>query len=115
AAGRLAVRGGEFMSGTAAGGIAPGVNIDHVATLRQGRALRYPDPLLAARLAEEAGADSITLPLREDRRHIQDRDVAAMRDALQTRMNLEMAVTDEMVRMARQVRPQDVCHFQIHS
>ena len=91
------------------GGIALGVNIDHVATLRQARRARYPDPMYAALMAEEAGADSITLHLREDRRHIQDRDVTAMREALQTRMNLEMAVTDEMVRIARQVRPQDVC------
>ena len=90
-------------------GIALGVNIDHVATLRQARRARYPDPLYAALVAEEAGADSITLHLREDRRHIQDRDVSAMREALQTRMNLEMAVTDEMVRIALQVRPQDAC------
>jgi pyridoxine 5-phosphate synthase len=91
------------------GGIALGVNIDHVATLRQARRARYPDPLYAALLAEEAGADSITLHLREDRRHIQDRDVTAMREALQTRMNLEMAVTEEMVRIAQRVRPQDAC------
>jgi pyridoxine 5-phosphate synthase len=98
------------MSGSALhDGIALGVNIDHVATLRQARRARYPDPVHAALMAEEAGADSITLHLREDRRHIQDRDVTAMREALQTRMNLEMAVTDEMVRIARQVRPQDVC------
>src|SRR5205814_6147578 len=73
------------------------------------RRTRYPDPLYAALLAEEAGADSITLHLREDRRHIQDRDVAAMRGALQTRMNLEMAVTDEMIRIAQKVLPQDCC------
>jgi pyridoxine 5-phosphate synthase len=91
------------------GSIALGVNIDHVATLRQARRARYPDPLYAALLAEEAGADSITLHLREDRRHIQDRDVTLMRGALQTRMNLEMAVTDEMVRIAQAVKPQDVC------
>jgi pyridoxine 5-phosphate synthase len=91
------------------GSIALGVNIDHVATLRQARRARYPDPLYAALLAEEAGADSITLHLREDRRHIQDRDVTTMREALQTRMNLEMAVTDEMVRIAQHVKPQDVC------
>jgi pyridoxine 5-phosphate synthase len=91
------------------GGITLGVNIDHVATLRQARRARYPDPLSAALMAEEAGADSITLHLREDRRHIQDRDVLVMREALQTRMNLEMAVTEEMLRMAQQVRPQDVC------
>ena len=90
-------------------GIALGVNIDHVATLRQARRGRYPDPLYAALMAEEAGADSITLHLREDRRHIQDRDVTAMREALQTRMNLEMAVTDEMARIALEVRPQDCC------
>jgi pyridoxine 5-phosphate synthase len=91
------------------GAIALGVNIDHVATLRQARRARYPDPMYAALVAEEAGADSITLHLREDRRHIQDRDVSAMREALQTRMNLEMAVTDEMVRIAQGVKPQDVC------
>jgi pyridoxine 5-phosphate synthase len=89
--------------------IALGVNIDHVATLRQARRISYPDPLLAALMAEEAGADSITLHLREDRRHIQDRDVFAMREALQTRMNLEMAVTEPMLRIAQEVRPQDVC------
>ena len=86
-----------------------GVNIDHVATLRQARRGQYPDPLQAALLAEQSGADSITLHLREDRRHIQDRDVAMMREALQTRMNLEMAVTDEMVRVAQATRPQDCC------
>ena len=91
------------------GALALGVNIDHVATLRQARRARYPDPLHAALLAEEAGADSITLHLREDRRHIQDRDVIAMREALQTRMNLEMAVTDDMVRIALAVKPQDAC------
>lgn len=91
------------------GSIALGVNIDHVATLRQARRVRYPDPLYAALIAEQAGADSITLHLREDRRHIQDRDVSAMREALQTRMNLEMAVTDEMLRIAQAVKPQDVC------
>ena len=90
-------------------GIALGVNIDHVATLRQARRVAYPDPLHAALEAEMAGADSITLHLREDRRHIQDRDVQAMRQALKTRMNLEMAVTDEMLGIAGQVKPQDVC------
>ena len=89
--------------------IALGVNIDHVATLRQARRGRFPDPLTAALLAEQSGADSITLHLREDRRHIQDRDVAVMREALQTRMNLEMAVTDEMIAVAQRVRPQDCC------
>jgi pyridoxine 5-phosphate synthase len=90
-------------------GIALGVNIDHVATLRQARGGRCPDPLYAALQAEQAGADSITLHLREDRRHIQERDVNVMREALQTRMNLEMAVTDEMIRIAQKVLPQDCC------
>ena len=89
--------------------IALGVNIDHVATLRQARRGSSPDPLLAALLAEQAGADSITLHLREDRRHIQDRDVFAMRDALQTRMNLEMAATEEMLEIAARACPADVC------
>jgi pyridoxine 5-phosphate synthase len=89
--------------------IALGVNIDHVATLRQARRGRYPDPLYAALMAEEAGADSITLHLREDRRHIQDRDVRLLREALQTRMNLEMAVTEQMIRIAQKVLPQDCC------
>ena len=86
-----------------------GVNIDHVATLRQVRRASYPDPLLAALIAEQSGADSITLHLREDRRHIQDHDVERMRQALQTRMNLEMAATDGMIAIARRVRPQDCC------
>jgi pyridoxine 5-phosphate synthase len=86
-----------------------GVNIDHVATLRQVRRATYPDPLLAALIAEQSGADSITLHLREDRRHIQDHDVERMRAALQTRMNLEMAATDAMIEVARRVRPQDCC------
>jgi pyridoxine 5-phosphate synthase len=86
-----------------------GVNIDHVATLRQARGTRYPDPIQAAREAEQAGADSITLHLREDRRHIQDRDVEMLRHLLQTRMNLEMAVTDDIVAFACRVRPQDCC------
>jgi pyridoxine 5-phosphate synthase len=86
-----------------------GVNIDHVATLRQVRRANYPDPLLAALIAEQSGADSITLHLREDRRHIQDHDVERMRAALQTRMNLEMAATDAMVAIARRLRPQDCC------
>ena len=89
--------------------IALGVNIDHVATLRQARRASYPDPLHAALLAEQSGADSITLHLREDRRHIQDHDVEIMRQALQTRMNLEMAVTDEMIGIACRIRPQDAC------
>ncbi len=99
------------MSGSAAtsAGIALGVNIDHVATLRQARRGRSPDPLLAALVAEQSGADSITLHLREDRRHIQERDVAVMREALQTRMNLEMAVTDAMIEVALRTAPQDCC------
>lgn len=86
-----------------------GINIDHVATLRQARGTVYPDPLYAALMAEQSGADSITLHLREDRRHIQDRDVELIREALQTRMNLEMAVTDEMLAIAEKIRPEDVC------
>lgn len=86
-----------------------GVNVDHVATLRQARGTTYPDPLFAALIAEQAGANSITIHLREDRRHIQDRDVRMCKDALQTRLNLEMAATDEMVRIALEVRPPDVC------
>jgi pyridoxine 5-phosphate synthase len=86
-----------------------GVNIDHVATLRQARGGRSPDPLLAALSAEQCGADFITLHLREDRRHIQDRDVRALRGALQTRMNLEIAATPEMLAIALEVQPQDAC------
>ncbi|MFW5446594.1 MAG: pyridoxine 5'-phosphate synthase [Methylophagaceae bacterium] len=86
-----------------------GVNIDHVATLRQARGTRYPDPIQAAIEAEQAGADGITLHLREDRRHIQERDVAMLSDILQTKMNLEMAVTDEMLAMAEKYRPNDCC------
>jgi len=86
-----------------------GVNIDHVATLRQARGTRYPDPIQAAIEAEQAGADAITLHLREDRRHIQDRDVEILKDILQTRMNLEMAVTDEMVAIAERIKPADCC------
>ena len=86
-----------------------GVNIDHVATLRQARGTKYPSPIDAAQIAELAGADAITLHLREDRRHIQDRDVDVLRAQLQTRMNLESAVTDEMVNIALRVKPHDVC------
>lgn len=86
-----------------------GVNIDHVATLRQQRFTSYPDPIEAAVRAEEAGADLITLHLREDRRHIQDADVIAMRPRLRTRMNLECAITPEMLAIACEVRPHDVC------
>jgi pyridoxine 5-phosphate synthase len=89
--------------------IALGVNIDHVATLRQARRGRFPDPVHAALAAETAGADSITLHLREDRRHIQDHDVRSLRGLLQTRMNLELAVTDEMLRIASELRPADCC------
>jgi pyridoxine 5-phosphate synthase len=89
--------------------IALGLNIDHVATLRQARRARYPDPIHAALTAEMAGADSITLHLREDRRHIQDNDVRVLRGLLKTRMNLEMAVTEEMLGIAADVRPADCC------
>jgi pyridoxine 5-phosphate synthase len=86
-----------------------GVNIDHVATLREARGTRYPDPVQAAIEAEQSGADSITLHLREDRRHIQERDVSLLKDVLQTRMNLEMAVTDEMLEIAGRIQPADCC------
>ncbi|MEJ5211051.1 MAG: pyridoxine 5'-phosphate synthase [Burkholderiales bacterium] len=86
-----------------------GVNIDHIATVRQARGTRYPSPVQAALIAESAGADAITLHLREDRRHIQDADVEILRQILQTRMNLEMAVTEEMLAIAQRVRPQDAC------
>ncbi len=86
-----------------------GVNIDHVATLRQARGTHYPDPTQAALQAELAGADGITLHLREDRRHIQDRDVELMREQLTTRMNLEMAVTDEMLTIAERIKPVFCC------
>lgn len=86
-----------------------GVNIDHVASLRQARGTRYPDPLQAAQEAEQAGADSITVHLREDRRHIQERDVALLKEVLLTRMNLEMGVTDEMLAIAEKYRPEDCC------
>jgi pyridoxine 5-phosphate synthase len=86
-----------------------GVNIDHVATLRNARGTQYPSVVQAALRAEEAGADSITIHLREDRRHIRDDDVFALRPLLQTKMNLEMALTEEMVDIALKVKPQDVC------
>lgn len=86
-----------------------GVNIDHVATLRQARGTTYPDPVKAALVCEQAGAQGITLHLREDRRHIQDDDVRRMRPVLQTQMNLEIAVTDEMVAFAQEIKPQHVC------
>ena len=92
-----------------------GINIDHVATLRQQRHTTYPDPIAAALLAEEAGADLITLHLREDRRHIQDADVFALRPKLRTRMNLECAITAEMVfrRYSKNARPRNVDKHQI--
>ncbi len=86
-----------------------GVNIDHVATLRQARGTRYPDPVQAAIEAEQAGADGITVHLREDRRHIQERDILLLAEVLQTRMNFEMAVTDEMIAFAEKIRPAHVC------
>ena len=86
-----------------------GVNIDHVATLRQARGTLYPEPLQAALVAEQAGADSITAHLREDRRHIQDRDIFILRDMLHTRLNMEMAVTDEMVGLAIKIQPYACC------
>jgi len=86
-----------------------GVNIDHIATLRQARGTRFPDPVQAAMVAEEAGADGITLHLREDRRHIQERDVKMISDVILTRMNFEMAVTPYMLDFAEELRPQHVC------
>jgi pyridoxine 5-phosphate synthase len=86
-----------------------GVNIDHVATLRQARGVHYPDPIAAAYAAEAGGADSITVHLREDRRHIQDADVVALRSALRVGLNLEMAATPEMVAIALMIQPDDVC------
>lgn len=86
-----------------------GVNIDHVATLRQARHTRYPDPIEAVYAAENGGADGITIHLREDRRHIQERDVELIKATLQTRMNLEMAVTDDMLAYAEKIRPEHVC------
>ena len=86
-----------------------GVNIDHVATLRQARGTLYPEPVQAALVAEQAGADSITAHLREDRRHIQDRDIFLLKDMLHTRLNMEMAVTDEMVALAIKVKPHACC------
>lgn len=86
-----------------------GVNIDHIATLRQARGTQYPDPIQAALIAEQAGADGITAHLREDRRHIQDRDIYLLRDIIHSRLNLEMAVTDEMVAIALKVKPYACC------
>jgi pyridoxine 5-phosphate synthase len=93
----------------AAAAIALGVNVDHVATVRQARRARHPDPVHAALLAEQAGADSITMHLREDRRHIADADVFALQPLMQTRLNLEMAVTREMLDIAARLRPADCC------
>ncbi|SEO51950.1 pyridoxine 5'-phosphate synthase [Aquisalimonas asiatica] len=90
-------------------GVLLGVNIDHVATLRQARGTRYPDPVQAALLAEQGGADGITLHLREDRRHIQDADLWRLAAVMQTPMNLEMAVTDEMLGIAEQLKPSHCC------
>ena len=89
--------------------IALGVNVDHVATLRQARGTRYPDPVAAALAAERSGADSITIHLREDRRHIQERDLEIMQRTVLTRVNLEMAITDAMLNIALRVRPADGC------
>ncbi len=86
-----------------------GVNIDHIATLRQARGTRYPEPIQAALIAEQSGADGITAHLREDRRHIQDRDIALLKDLLHTRLNMEMAVTDEMIGMAVKLQPYACC------
>ena len=86
-----------------------GVNVDHVATVRQARRASYPDPVLAALLCEKSGADSITVHLREDRRHIQDRDIHVLKQVLQTRMNLELALAPEMVGIACKVQPSDCC------
>lgn len=86
-----------------------GVNIDHIATLRNARGTHYPDPVHAAEIAERAGADGITIHLREDRRHIIDRDVYLLRQTLQTRMNFEMAVTDEMIAIAKEIEPEFCC------
>ncbi len=86
-----------------------GVNVDHVATLRQARGTQYPDPVEAALMAEAAGADSITLHLREDRRHIQDHDLGRLQSQMQTHINFEMAVTEEMIAIACDLRPSDCC------
>lgn len=86
-----------------------GVNIDHIATLRQARGTRYPDPVYAAQLAEAAGADGITVHLREDRRHIQERDIRVLAEVIQTRMNLEMALTPEMLAFALEIEPAHIC------
>ena len=94
---------------TQASSIHLGVNVDHVATIRQARLTRYPDPVTAALLAEQSGADSITIHVREDRRHIQERDLELLQQTLLTRVNLEMAVTDGMLEVALNSRPADCC------
>jgi len=86
-----------------------GVNVDHVATIRQARGTRYPDPVIAALIAEQSGADSITIHVREDRRHIQERDLEILQQVTQTRVNLEMAATGSMLKIAERVRPADCC------
>jgi len=86
-----------------------GVNIDHVATLRQARGTRFPDPVYAAQVAEHSGADSITFHLREDRRHIQERDALLLKQVVNTKLNLEIAITDEMIAFATELRAEDVC------
>jgi pyridoxine 5-phosphate synthase len=86
-----------------------GVNVDHVATIRQARGTRYPDPVVAALVAEQSGADSITVHVREDRRHIQERDLELLQEVAQTRVNLEMAATSSMLKIAERVRPADCC------
>ena len=90
-------------------GIHLGVNIDHVATLRQSRGTQYPDPLFAALLAQQAGADNITMHLREDRRHIQDHDIQRVKEAIQIPLNFEMAITEEMLAIAEQLKPTYCC------
>lgn len=97
------------MSESGGGAILLGVNIDHVATLRQARGTRYPDPVQAAIEAEQAGADAITIHLREDRRHIQERDVELLKGVLLTRMNLEMAVEEGVMAVAERVKPEECC------
>ena len=94
---------------TEAASILLGVNVDHVATIRQARGTRYPDPVIAALLAEQSGADSITVHVREDRRHIQERDLEILQELTQTRVNLEMAATGSMLKIAERVRPADCC------
>ena len=94
---------------TEAASILLGVNVDHVATIRQARGTRYPDPVIAALVAEQSGADSITIHVREDRRHIQERDLEILQELTQTRVNLEMAATGPMLKIAERVGPADCC------